>query len=150
MALSPFLDVDHLESVRRAIDVDLDADILPNEVIQDQVYLGRAAQKILSLDPLAESRTGVQEDAIILATIFQTAAYLVPAMPQLITEQFVDYRVRFDPMSQVEQAQRLSAAADEQIQIAIATDDPAQFKRVGHFTLGRGQSYRVSYAVYDP
>lgn len=142
MATSPFLTADDLDSVRRAIDVDLDAEILSNEIIQDRVYLGRAAQKILALDPLAETRTGVQEDAIILATIFQTAAYLVPALPQLITEQFVDYRVRFDPMSQAEQMQRLTSGVDEQIQIAIATDDPAQFKRVGHFTLGRGQSYR--------
>ena len=145
MALSPFLTDDELDSVRRAIDVDLDADVLPNEIIKDRVYLGRAAQKILSMDPLAESRIGVQEDAIILAMIFQTAAYLVPALPQLITEQFVDYRARFDPMSQVEQMQRLNSAVDEQIQIAIATDDPMAFRRVGHFTLGRGKSYQRGY-----
>lgn len=145
MATSPFLDDNHLDSVRRSIDVDLEADVLPNEVIKDAVYLGRAATKILQLDPLAESRIGAQLDAIILATIFQTAAYLVPAMPQLITEQFVDYRARFDPMSQAEQMQRLNAAVAEQIQIAVATDDPVSFQRAGHFTLGRGKSYCRSY-----
>lgn len=147
MALSPFLNDDHLDSVRRAIDVDLDAEVLSDDIIRDKIYLGRAAQKILSLDPLAETRTGEQEEAIILATIFQTAAYLVPAMPNLITEQFVDYRVRFDPMSQADQMQRLTSAVDEQIQIALLTDTPQEFRRVGHFTLGRGKSYRRSYVT---
>jgi hypothetical protein len=141
MALSPFLSDDHFDSVRRAIDVDLDESILPNEIIRDDVYLKRAAQKIIFFDPLAETRTGDQEEAIILATIFQTAAYLVPALPNLVTEQFVDYRARFDPMSQHDQVQRLTSAVDEQIVIAVALDTPESFRRVGHFTLGRGKSY---------
>jgi hypothetical protein len=141
MALSPFIDATYFDSIRRAIDPELDSEVLTDEVIADPVYLGRAAQRILSLDPLAESRTGNEEDAIQMATVFQTAAYLVPVLTQVLTEQFVDYRAKFNPISQMEMKAMLESAVADQIGLAIAIDGPSTFKMAGTFTLGRGKSY---------
>jgi hypothetical protein len=138
MALSPFIDESHFDSVRRAIDVDLtDTDLL-DEVIADDVYLGRAAQQILILDPLAATRTGVAEQAIIMATIFTVAALLVPAMPLIVTEQFVDYRVKFDQLTQMQKIQDLKDAASEQIAIALGDETRGPYARVQGFYLARG------------
>jgi hypothetical protein len=138
MALSPFIDESHFDSVRRAIDVDLtDTDLL-DEVIADDVYLGRAAQQILMLDPLAETRAGVAEQAIIMATIFTVAALLVPAMPLIVTEQFVDYRVKFDQLTQLQKIQDLKDAASEQIAIAMGDETRGPYARVQGFYLARG------------
>lgn len=141
MATSPFIDATRFESIRRALDPELDSDVLPDDVIADPVYLGRAAQKVLQLDPLAETRADEQEEAIMMATIFLTAAYLAPVLSQVITEQFVDYRARYNPLSQMDMASMFQAAAADQIQLAIAADPPQKFRKVSGFALGKGKSY---------
>ena len=141
MAASPFIDATFFDSIRRAIDPELDSEVLPDDVIADPVYLGRAARRILQLDPLAETRTGDEEDAIQMATVFQTAAYLVTVLTQVIQEQFVDYRAKFNPLSQMDIKAMLESAVADQIGIAIAVDGPQSFQMVSGFTLGRGKSY---------
>jgi len=141
MAASPFIDATYFDSIRRAIDPELDSEVLPDEVIADPVYLGRAAQRIMQLDPLAETRTGAQEDAVKMATVFQTAAYIVPVLTQVIQEQFVDYRAKFNPISQMELKAMLESAVADQIGISISVDGPQAFQMVSTFTLGRGKSY---------
>jgi hypothetical protein len=141
MATSPFIDATRFDSIRRALDPELDSDVLPDDVIEDPVYLTRAAQKVVLLDPLAETRTGEQEEAIKMATIFLTAALLAPVLSQVITEQFVDYRARYNPISQMELVSMLNGAAADQIQIAIAADPPQLFRKASGFYLGRGKSY---------
>lgn len=146
MAAFPFLtEPEHFDSVRRAIDVEIDEEILEDEVIEDAVYLTRAAQEILLLDPAAETRTGNAEAAIILATIFKVAALLIPAMPQIITEQFVDYRARFNPMKQADMIGMLNAAVEDQIQIANGGMSGKTYKKVGRFALARGGRHRDIY-----
>lgn len=141
MAASPFIDATRFDSIRRALDPEIDSEVLPDDVIADPVFLGRAAQKVVQLDPLATTRTGDQLEAIQMATIFLTAAFLAPVLSQVITEQFVDYRARYNPLSQMELVSMLNGAAADQIQIAIAADPPQKFRKASGFVLGRGKSY---------
>lgn len=138
MAASPFIDATHFDSVRRAIDVDLTADDLLDEVIGDDIYLERAAQQVLTIDPDAASRTGDAEAAIQRATIFFLAALIIPAMPQIVSQQYVDYRVKFDQRSQAERIQDLRNQAAIEIATAMGDDDRGSYARPTGFTLARG------------
>ena len=138
MAASPFIDESYFDSVRRAIDVDLTDEELVDEVIADDIYLLRAAQHVLTLDPDAESRTGDAESAIQLATVFMLASLLIPAMPTIVSEQFVDYRVKFDQFTQMQKIQSLRDAAAEQISLAIGDDARGPYARPVGFTLAAG------------
>lgn len=98
MAAYPFLTSADYPSVRRAIDVGLTATELPDATIADPLFLDVAADTVLARDPLAESRTGAEETAIVNATIYLTAANLVRSLPRVMEERFADYSAKYDAM----------------------------------------------------
>jgi len=138
VATSPFIDATHFDSVRRAIDVDLTPEDLSDDVIGDDIYLTRAANQVLALDPDAESRENEAEAAIQRATIFLLAALLIPAMPQIVSEQYVDYRVKFDQLTQAERIQDLRNQAAAEIALAIGDEERGAYPRMPGFSLARG------------
>ena len=66
--------------VRAVLDVSLDTTSLPDEVITQDIYQGRAEREVLAYYPTAESFTGENKDRAKLAVILLTAAYLAPAV----------------------------------------------------------------------
>ena len=131
-----------LASVRRAIDVSLTAALLPDAVIQDQVYLGMAEAEVLRRDPDALSRTGDERAAVRRAAVFLTAALLLPAVPRIVSEQHGDlHRYQRTPTALAETIADLRAKADGTIDRLLADDDEADEPML-HFALGAGRRGR--------
>lgn len=139
MAASPFIDTAEYPSVRRAISTDLDAATLPDATIADAIYRGRAAAMILAMDPDAASRTGDAEASIKLATVFQTAALLLPALPSIVSEKFTDYAATYATISVRERVAALEEAAREQVGIAVGSSEPAARRYITGFTTKAGR-----------
>jgi hypothetical protein len=73
-------------SIRAAIDISLDATVLPDSIIGLPIYADAAEQDVLRRDPTAEDRTGVELQHVTNAAIYLCAALLVPAVPQISGE----------------------------------------------------------------
>jgi hypothetical protein len=95
MPAYPFLTSDNYPSVRRVIDPGLDAAGLPDDVITDDIFLGRAATRVVALVPDAATRTGADALGVVRATVLLTAGYLMRAGRTVIRERFPDYEVAF-------------------------------------------------------
>ncbi len=105
---------DHYPSIRRAIAVDLDAEALPDVVIEDPIYLGAAEAEILRRVPNAASATGEDRRRIVSATILLTASLLAPAIPRIVEATLGDFRFKRDTpsWSDVAADQRIRAQSE--------------------------------------
>ena len=80
------------------------ADILPDAVIGDPVYLDRAVAEVVLLVPDAATRTGDELARVKRAMILLLAARLIPAIPNIKQEQFQDFSATYfqtDPASRM-------------------------------------------------
>src|SRR5436309_1946151 len=75
----------HCDQIRKAIDVGLDAVLLPNEIILLDIYAAYAVSKVKARLP-ADLDSSYDASAII-AAIFTCAALLVPAVKQVSTDR---------------------------------------------------------------
>lgn len=71
-------------AIRAALDVELDAEALPDDMINMSIYRAAADQDVIDLDPLAESRTdGTEVARVKRAAIYFCAARLAPVVPRI-------------------------------------------------------------------
>lgn len=126
------------ENIRVALDVSLTATALPDSVIAQPVYLGRAEAWVIAQIPDAASATGARLAHIKRAVSLYCASLLAPAVVRLtsLTTQTRDMawsRATFDPEAR---AQALLAQAQEAVKLAQSTTSaPA----VGMFRVAGGR-----------
>lgn len=74
----------HYATIRAALDVSLDSDMLPDDTISMSIYAGAAEAEVIARDPDAATRTGDELTHIQNAIILITAALLAPAVPHIM------------------------------------------------------------------
>jgi hypothetical protein len=110
------------DSVRRAIDVALDATTLPDVVIGDDVYLGAAVSWAVIIYPAAAFETDAAKQALIGRAInLKTASYLAPHIPQMLAETWPGYTYQQQSRDWLKLAGELSARADEAMAAVLET-----------------------------
>lgn len=77
------LDNSYWPDVRAALDVKLDAAMLPDSVIEMDIHSGAAAREVIARVPDAESKTGDDEKRVKAAAVYLTAARMVYAVAQI-------------------------------------------------------------------
>ena len=76
------LPAERYSEVRRVLDPTLGEGALPSDIIASDLYQGEAERWVLSIDPMASSRTGAEQDAVHRAIIHMIASLLSPRIPQ--------------------------------------------------------------------
>lgn len=76
---------DHYKAIREALDISLDADSLPDDVISSEVFLGAAELEIERRLPTADPN----DRRVILGAILLTAANLSPSIPRVVRSSTV-------------------------------------------------------------
>lgn len=115
-------------SVRQAVHVSMDTNLLPTATIELNIYSGAADQDVLELDPDAESRTGEDEKRVTRAAIFYCAARLCPVVDWFLnlstTARDLRYSRQLSPAQQ--RANELRGMAVEEINEVLTPGADAQ------------------------
>jgi hypothetical protein len=82
-----FVTSDQYPAVRAALGLDIDEVILPDETIEQQIYIDAAESEIKRRDTQWADRTGVQAAALVNAAIYFVAARIAPSMADIIGEK---------------------------------------------------------------
>lgn len=98
----PIITITDYPLVRAAISITLTAEALPDAVIGLSTFQGQAEAEVISRDPLAMNYAPAGSDPdpvkwahIITATIYLTAAYLIPSMPPPVTRERIGDKYEF-------------------------------------------------------
>jgi hypothetical protein len=110
-------------AIRAAIDIALDSTTLPDAIIALDLYVGAGQRDVLSLDPLAESRSGTDVQHAKTAAILFTAARIVGALPQIVREKELEYEYQRAAVDAIKRAAELRALAEAEIDAYL---DPSQ------------------------
>lgn len=78
---------DSYPAIRGVIDTSLDSAVLPDATIELPIYLGDADLEVKGRDPQWASREGDALTRLKTAAICLTAARILPALPQIKSEQ---------------------------------------------------------------
>lgn len=111
------------DQVRKALDLGLDENALPDHVIDYSIYGPAAEADVLSQDPNAftyQEGTG-QKDRTIRAAIYMTAARLALALPPITQEVIGDYRFQQAAVDLPVLARTLRGLADREISMNTGT-----------------------------
>ena len=135
------------ETVRKAIEVTLSADDLPDQVIAQDQYAGEAERQVLALAAnlapgitVARGTDGWRQ--LETAAALLCASLIVGAIPQLNSESFADYsyaRVPLDPLATANKllTRALALVADVvEVDIILSARPPAMILALG----GRGNT----------
>lgn len=111
------LTADLHDRVRRALDTSLDADSLPDEVIDNDLYALAAEAEVVFRDPLATTYAvdTDQRNRSEHAVAFITAARLAPALPQLLSETLGDWKYQLAEKDLTKLAARLRGLAEREL-----------------------------------
>lgn len=114
--------------VRDAIDTQVDTNALPDVTIARNIYSGAADQDVLKLDPLAESRTGEDENRVKRAAIFYCAARLIPVVIRILTLSTTTRDLRYSRLvaDPEKRANELRGMAVEEINEVLTPGAEAQ------------------------
>lgn len=123
--MATLLDSSQFGQVRAVIDVGLTTSNLPDDTINQDIFVATAIQDVLDVDPAAESRSGDDLDRAKRAAVYFCAARLCPVVIRLtsvnVQTKDVSYsRKTFDPQ---ERAAELRQMAHEEIQAILAPSD---------------------------
>lgn len=130
------------DAVRKALDVELDADTLSDDVIGLDIYAGAAERDVLARDPLAAVRSGVDAQRVRTAVILYTAAYLAPVLPRLTGEHHADYSYTRQAIDPDELAGTLRARANQELAIILEPNVPVTASRPPMFMAIAGRRGR--------
>lgn len=129
-------------AIRGAIDTSLDSAVLPDATIELPIYLADADLEVKARDPQWASRTGDALARLKTAAICFTAARILPALPQIKSEQHGgEYQYQRQEVKVAERVAELRARADEALSAILEPDD-ATPSRPTMFVLGRGRRGR--------
>lgn len=120
-------------AVRSALDLRLNATILPDSIIALPPFHPAAELEVLRRDPSAASRTGDDLTRVKLATIYLTAALLAPSVPRVLQQSLGDSSFSVQPVDWQNTSARLRSLANDLLDQVL---DATAF---GHFDLGQGR-----------
>lgn len=121
-------------AIRAALDINLDATLLPDATIALAPFVGAAELEIARRDPNAATRTGDEATHIKLAAILLAAAYLAPSVPRLVSSSMSGVSFSMQQATWDQIAQRLHAEADRHLAVVLAES----FAGPTHFALATG------------
>lgn len=128
-------------SIRAAIDVSLDAETLPDTIIDLDLYAGAAMRDVLARDPLAESRSGAELLRAKSAAVLFAAARLIGSLPQVFKETRADHSYERDKIDSSARAAELRALAEAELASYLDPGDLTStrppFFRLAHGYRGR-------------
>jgi hypothetical protein len=115
------------DTIRKAIDITVDENMLPGDVIALPIYEAAAIRKILERDPAAESRTGTALARVKSAAVLFCAALLAPAMTgkmvSSLSVQTRDLNYTRPPYDGVKRAAELLAMAEVELAEVVTPED---------------------------
>ncbi len=139
------LSASNYPDIRAAIDTSLDSTTLPDATIALAVYVGSAELWVKERDPSAESRTGDDLQHAKNAAMYMTAALLVPAVPQLTAERYLDegYEYTRQKIDWDKLAAELRSRAEAELAAYLDASTDTQVRyRPTMFTLASGRRGR--------
>lgn len=124
--MTTLLTVQTYPSIRAALGVLVDSSLLPDNIIQLDLYAGRAQSWLESKDPLWATRTGDDRKHLVNAVVLRCAGLLANVMPTLTSEAFADkYNYSAQPVDWAARSAALMADADAEVQLVIAAEEGA-------------------------
>jgi hypothetical protein len=112
------------DDIRVALDPTLGPVAMPSEVIGSFMYLGKAERWALTLDPLAETRTGAEQEALHEAIVYYTASLLSRVIPQARQVNMAGHTATFVyGETAAERTERLLGAANDAIATYLTTTE---------------------------
>lgn len=129
-------------AVRAALDLSLDARVLPDNVIALDIYLGAAERQILARDPQAPYRSDDDLIRVKNAITFLTAALIAPVVPQITNERLGDQSYTRQPIDWAKRAEELRARAEHEILAVVEPGQPTKAVMPRLFTVAHGRRGR--------
>lgn len=124
--MTTLLTVQTYPSIRAALGVLVDSNLLPDSIIQLDLYAGRAQSWLEAKDPLWATRTGADRQHLVNAVVLRCAGLLASVMPALTAEAFAgEYNYSQTPVDWTARAAALMADAEDEVQAVIASEDDA-------------------------
>lgn len=124
-------------SIRAALDISLDSDMLPDATLALGIYSGAADAWVITQDSSAEGRTGDDAARILRAAIYYCAYLLAPALPQIVDAKDERLSRRLQERNMMELADRLHQLADYEIGQVISKSARPTFFAVAGGTRGK-------------
>lgn len=124
-------------AIRAALDTSLDSDMLPDSILDLDIYSGAADAWVIDRDASAESRTGSDGDRIKRAAVYYCAALLAPAVPSLVEAKDERLSYKRAAVDWQARARELKAMADEEVSTVISTTVRPTFFAVAAGTRGK-------------
>ena len=121
----PILDSTHYPQIRTALDLSLDEMSLPDDVIEQDIYLGRAEMDVTTIYADAETFTGDNLLRIKRAVILFTAAYLAPAVVQIVSSSGHASDSSFSQRPKDMQARAVELRSQAQVELGNVVDQDA-------------------------
>lgn len=120
--MSTLLTVQTYPSIRAALGLLVDSNLLPDSIIQMELYAGRAQSWIESEDPAWATRTGADRQHLVNAAVLRCAGLLANIMPALTSETMPggEYNYSAQPTDWPARAAALMADADDEMQAVVA------------------------------
>lgn len=138
----PILGSESYPAIRAIIDTSLDSAVLPDDVIALPIYLDDADLETKARDPGWASRTGDALTRLRTAAMCLTAARILPALPQIKSEQHGgEYQYQRQEVKVAERVAELRARADAALAAILEPTDTTPAMPT-LFALGRGRRGR--------
>ena len=124
--MTTLLTVQTYPSIRAALGVLVDSNLLPDSIIQLDLYAGRAQTWLEGKDPLWAARTGADRTHLVNAVVLRCAGLLASVMPALTAEAFAgEYNYSQTPVDWTARAAALMADAEDEAQAVITSEADA-------------------------
>jgi hypothetical protein len=106
-------------AVRAAIDVSLDEDTLPDDVITLEIFADAAEADLLQRDPVAATRPASEQPRVRRALVYYTAARIAPALPGYTSETLGAYKYSRPEWDGAKRAAELKALAERELAVLL-------------------------------
>lgn len=127
-------------AVRAAINITLDAALLPDATIQLPVFQAAGEDDVRAIDPDADTRGAPLDARIRRAAIFFVASRIVLSNPDIVEESFGEQRTRLATISPAEKAADLREKGLAEVSAVLeAVGVTITARRGTHFTLAGGR-----------
>ncbi len=87
----PLLDPSDFNAIRAAIDTDLTAEDVPDEIVALAIYQGAGEAEVLRRVPGAADLTGDDAESVKVAAVLFTASLLATGLPRITQEKIGSY-----------------------------------------------------------
>jgi hypothetical protein len=128
-------------AIRAALDITLGTTSLPDETIEQSIFLGAAESQILQQDPQAETRTGTAREHVRNAAILLCAALIAGSMVSRVTTESLPgggYSHGRPAVDWTKRAEELRGRSEQELAQVITPSAPKTAERPTMFTVVSG------------